>query len=270
MSKLQISAIMAGIAAMVATGCTVKGSQDKTGVMSKENVEENVREFVYPLPTAFEVTEMLNRIDAAYILDICNPKDNVDKYVTEAKRAMNMGVYSADLCYASTYNQQSNVMEYTQTIRGLVDALDMTQAVDPELATKMEDNENNKEAMTELISNSFYDSYDYLNKHGRGPVSLMIVAGSWVEGLYIATHISDDTFDNKEMVKILLSQKEPLEKLVKLLDQNLNNANVKELRDQLEPLNLIYSKTDANSITEESMQEIKKEADKVRSVIVKP
>lgn len=98
----------------------------------------------------------------------------------------------------------------------------------------------------------------------------MIVAGSWVEGLYIATHISDDTFDNKEMVKILLSQKEPLEKLVKLLDQNLNNANIKELRDQLEPLNLIYSKTDANSITEESMQEIKKEADKVRSVIVKP
>ncbi len=270
MKKIEAVMLMACAASMVVTGCTVKGSQEKTGVMSKENVEENVREFVYPLPTAFEVTEMLNRIDAAYILDICNAKDNVDKYVTEAKRAMNMGVYSADLCYASTYNQQANVMEYTQTIRGLVDALDMTQAVDPELATKMEDNENNKEAMTELISNSFYDSYDYLNKHSRGPVSLMIVAGSWVEGLYIATHISDDTFDNKEMVKILLSQKEPLEKLVGLLDQNLGDSNIKELRALLEPLNAIYSKTDANSITEDSMQAIKREADVARGVIVKP
>ncbi len=270
MSKLQMSAIVAGAVAMVATSCTVSGSQDKSGVMSRENVEENVREFVYPLPTAFEVTEMLNRIEAAYIVDICNPRDNVDKYVTEAKRAQNMGVYSADLCYASTYNQQANVMEYTQAIRALVDALDMTQAVDPELATKMEDNENNKEGMTELISNAFYDSYDYLNKHGRGPVSLMIVAGSWVEGLYIATHISDDTFDNKEMVKILLSQKEPLEKLVKLLDQNLADANIKTLRTRLQPLNEIYSKTDANSITEETMKSIKDQADAVRSVMVDP
>lgn len=181
-----------------------------------------------------------------------------------------MGVYSADLCYASTYNQQANVMDYTKAVRSLIDALDMTQAVDPELATKMEDAENNKEAMTELISNSFYDSYDYLNKHGRGPVSLMVVAGSWIEGLYIATHISDDTFDNKEMVKILLSQKEPLEKLVSLLDQNTANANIKELRSLLRPLSETYSKLDATSITEESMKTIKEQADAVRGVVVMP
>lgn len=268
---MKVAASIMGVAAVVGTiGCTVQGSQDKTNVMTRENVEQNVREFVYPLPTAFEVTEMLNRIEAAYILDICNDKGNVDKYVTEAKRAMNMGVYSADLCYASTYNQHAQVMEYTQTIRAMVDALDMTAAVDPELAVKMESNENNKDGMTELISNSFYDAYDYLNKHGRGPISLMIVGGSWVEGLYIATHISDDTFDNKEMVKILLSQKEPLEKLVALLDQNIADANLKTLREKLEPLFSIYSNTDETSISDEQMQNIKKEADVVRAFIVEP
>lgn len=270
MNKMHITAALAGALAMVATGCTVKGSQDKTGVMSQKDVEENVREFVYPLPTAFEVTDMLNRIDAAYIIDICNPRENVDKYVTEAKRAVNMGVYSADLCYASTYNQQSNVMEYTQTIRALIDALDMTRAVDPELASKMEDNENNKEGMTELISNSFYDSYDYLNRNGRGPVSLMIVAGSWVEGLYIATHISQETFENKEMVKILLSQKEPLEKLVKLLDEVKGEPNLTELRQALQPLNEIYAGIDASSISEEQMDKIRKEVELVRQNIVNP
>ena len=190
--------------------------------------------------------------------------------MTEAKRAVNMGVYSADLCYASTYNQQSNVMDYTQTIRALIDALDMTRAVDPELASKMEDNENNKEGMTELISNSFYDSYDYLNRNGRGPVSLMIVAGSWVEGLYIATHISQETFENKEMVKILLSQKEPLEKLVKLLDEVKGEPNVTGLRKDLQPLYDIYSKVEANSISEEQMASIRKESEVIRETIVKP
>lgn len=271
MNKMNFTAALAaGVMAVATVGCTVKGSQDKSGVMSQKDVEQNVREFVYPLPTAFEVTEMLNRIDAAYILDVCNPKENVDKYVTEAKRAINMGVYSADLCYASTYNQQSNVMDYTQTIRALIDALDMTRAVDPELASKMEDNENNKEGMTELISNSFYDSYDYLNRNGRGPVSLMIVAGSWVEGLYIATHISQETFENKEMVKILLSQKEPLEKLIKLLDGVKGEPNVTELRQALEPLNKIYANVDANGISEEQMDSIRKESEIIRAKLVNP
>ena len=134
----------------------------------------------------------------------------------------------------------------------------------------MEDNENNKEVMTELISNSFYDSYDYLNKHGRGPVSLMIVGGSWVEGLFIATHISDDTFDNKEMVKIVLSQKEPLVKLVELLDKSTSDANIKQLREKLEPLYAIYSKVESNSISAEQMEEIKKEVRVARQFIVEP
>lgn len=252
------------------SSCTVRGTNNDQNIMSKEKVEENVREFVYPLPTAFEVTEMLNRIDAAYILDICNDPENVDKYITEVKRAMNMGVYSADLCYASTYNQSAAVRRYTQTIRALVDALDMTQAVDPELATKMVNLENNKEGMTELISNSFYDSYDYLNRKNRGPVSILIVAGSWVEGLYIATHISDDTFDNKEMVKIVMSQKEPLDKLVELLGNYPNVEAVKEVSEQILPLYETYRTIDASSISEDQVMSIKKQANAVREYIVKP
>ena len=270
MNKQLTKAAMVCAAAIVATGCSVSGSQDKTNVMSKQDVEQNVHEFVYPLPTAFEITEMLNRIDAAYILDICNPKENVDKYVTEAKRAINMGVYSADLCYASTYNQQSNVMDYTQTIRALIDALDMTRAVDPELASKMEDNENNREGMTELISNSFYDSYDYLNRNGRGPVSLMIVAGSWIEGLYIATHISQETFENKEMIKILQSQKEPLVKLVELLGKVEGEPNLSEISNDLQPLYKIYTSVDDNSLSEEQMNNLRKEIEIVRAKVVKP
>ncbi len=262
--------IAGACAATILSACTVRGSQSDQNVMSKANVEQNVREFVYPLPTAFEVTEMLNRIDAAYILDLCNPQENVEKYLTEAKRALNMGIYSADLCYASTYNQQAQVREYTQTIRALVSALDMTQAVDPELPSKMENTENNKDGMTELITNSFYDSYDYLNRNGRGPVSILIVAGSWIEGLNIATHISDDTFDNKEMVKIVMSQKEPLEKLMKLMADYPDNEAVKDIRECLTPLADTYASVEQNSISESQIAGIKAHIGEVRSYIVEP
>ena len=253
----------------LATAC-ITSTNKNTDVINKQNVEENVREFVYPLPTAFEVTEMLNRIEAAYIIDICNPQSNVDKYLTEPKRAFNLGVYSADLCYASTYNQQQTVMDYMESIRALIDALDMTQAVDPDLPSKIEDNENNKSELTKLITESFYDSYDYLNKNDRGPVSLLIVAGSWIEGLFLTTHISEDTYNNKEMVKIVMSQKDPLDNLVKLLQNESykDNADIQKLIADLSPLHQTYNSVTEGGISEEQLENIKTTVHKVRSEIV--
>ena len=253
--------------ALFTASCSGKSNQQQE-VMSRQNVEENVREFVYPLPTAFEVTEMLNRIEAPYILDLCNEQENYEKYLTETKRALNMGIYSTDLCYASTYNQQPLVKTYIDIIRKIIDELDMTSAVDPDLPSKIESNENNKEELTKLISESFYDVYDYLNRNNRGPVSLLIVTGSWVEGLYITTHISEITFENKEMVKIILSQKEPLLKLMELLSKYDGTESIDAVKASLADLHTIYSSVDEGSITEAQIEQIKSNINKVRSEMI--
>ena len=264
----KILTFTAVVAALMAVSCTPSGSNQSNQVLTKQDVDKNVREFVYPLPTAFEVTEMLNRIEAAYIIGICNDQANAERYLTESKRALNLGVYSADLCYANTYNQKTNVMEYTEVVKKLIDELDMTKAVDPELPSKLERSDNNKDESTELISETFYDCYDYLNKNGRGPVSLLVVAGSWIEGLYIATHISEYTFDNKEMVKVVMSQKDPLIKLNDLLAKYPNNSNVEPLRQALEPLVNIYSSIDEGGISLTQSDEIKKNIDVIRTGVV--
>lgn len=267
MKKQLIIAATAFAAASAVSSCSCDGGK-KDEIISRQAVEENVREFVYPLPTAFEITEMLNRIEAPYIQFICNEKSNVEKYLTEGKRALNMGVYSADLCYASTYNQQQIVMDYFDVIRKLIDDLYMSRAVDPELPSKIEAAENNKDELTKLISESFYDSYDYLNKNDRGPVALLIVAGSWVEGLYITTHISEDTFNNKEMIKIVMSQREPLMQLVKLLEKYTGNESIDSIRTALAPLYEIYNSITDGGISETQIENIKVAVDAVRSDII--
>ncbi len=257
----------AALAILALTNCATDKKRNAE-VISKESVEQEVREFVYPLPTAFEVTEMLNRIEAAYMPTICNTKENYDKYMTESKRALNLGVYSADLCYANTYNQTVMVKEYMDVVKKIIDALDMTQAIDPELPSKMESNENNKEELTKLITDTFYDSYEYLNQNDRGPVSILIVAGSWIEGLYISTNISEFTFENKEIVKIILSQKEPLMKLMELLNEYRNDEGVLAVKTSLLPLYHIYSTVDESSISESQINAIRDAAMEVRSSIV--
>lgn len=256
------------IAIMLSSCSCHQQANTDNAVITKQNVAEEVRDFVYPLPTAFQITEMLNEIGADYMITLCNDEGAVDKYITEAKRATNLGVYSADVCYASTYNQHATVMVYMEAIKKMIDDLDMTQAVDPELPTKLENNENNKDELTNLITDSFYDAYDYLNKNDRGPVSLLIVSGSWIEGLFLATHISEYTFNNKEMVKIVLSQKEPLEKLVELLNRYKGVESVDEMLADLEPLHTTFKAIDDNGISESQCESIRVAVEKLRTKVV--
>ncbi|MCF0189941.1 MAG: hypothetical protein HUJ96_01635 [Marinilabiliaceae bacterium] len=267
--KIQFIGYVAIMGAALLQGCSCNKNENAAETVTKQNVEENVREFVYPLPTAYETTEMLNRIEAPYIQGLCNDFENSESYMTEYKRALNLGVYSADMCYASTYNQQQTVMDCMDVIKKLIDNLDMTNGVDPELPGKLENSENNKDEITNLITESFYDSYDYLNKNDRGPVSILIVAGSWIEALYVTTHISDNTFDNKEMVKIVMTQRDPLNKLMEILAQKFaDNEYAKSIASSLEPLHQIYNSVTDGGISESQIESIKSNVESLRNEIV--
>lgn len=269
MKKSIVLSASAIVAAMAMSSCSSKQTNNNSEApISKEAVAGDVRDFVYPLPTAFQVTDMLNEIGADYMITICNDETAVDKYLTEAKRAVNLGIYSADVCYASTYNQHQNVVKYMDVIRKLIDDLDMTKSVDPELPSKIENNENNKDELSSIITDSFYDSYEYLNKNDRGPVSLLIVSGSWIEGLFLSTHISEYTFNNKEMVKITLTQKEPLEKLMSLLDKYKGNESIDDMRNDLKPLYEIYMSVAENGISEAQCESIRDAVETIRTKAV--
>jgi len=253
------------------TACS-GGSQKKsksTVKIEKEEVKKDVKNVVYPLPTSFEVTEMLNRIEASYILTLSNPPGNVDNYITEKEKALALGIYGADLSYASTYHQKQRTIDYMRVSKKLLEELDISAAVDPNIIEQIESVENDKEKLVEIISNSFYSTYEYLNNNDRGAVSLLVLSGSWIEALYIATHISDETFDNKEMITIIMNQKENLIKLMTLLEKYKSNEAVAETINILKPLYDIYENIDEGSITKKQMKKIAAAVKDAREKIIK-
>jgi endonuclease V-like protein UPF0215 family len=243
-------------------------SAESVDTLEKERVEQDVREFVYPLPTTFEVTEMLNRIGAAYILTLSNPVTNVERYLTEKSKAINLGIYSADLSYASTYNQKQATIDYMDVSKKLIDALNISGAISPDIVEQIEANQDDKEALVDLITNTFYDTYEYLNQADRGSVSMLVLAGSWVEALYIVTHITEDTYNNKEMVRIVMDQKSSLNTLMNLMEVLEEKPAVAEVIADLKPVHDIYNSIDEGSITENQMKAIVKEIGLVRAKMV--
>ncbi|WP_430811467.1 MULTISPECIES: hypothetical protein [unclassified Carboxylicivirga] len=267
-STIRITSLIVAATLMLTACNTKKAKQDKAPEIKKAKVEQEVREFVYPLPTTYEVTEMLNRIEAAYILSLSNPVSNVDKYLTERAQAINLGIYGADLSYASTYRQQQETLDFMNASKTLVDKLDISPAIDKSLLEAIEENLDNKDELVKVITNSFYNTYEYLNKSERAPISLLVISGSWVEALYIACHISEETFSNKEMVAIIMDQKEPLNKLMSMLEVHKDNKDIEQMINDLKILHEIYNSVDVGSITMEQLDAIEKNVAVLREKFV--
>lgn len=256
-------ALVFGVVALLAS-C---GSRQTSEKVDQKEIEKEVKEVVYPIPVAFELTEMINRIGAAYIISLTNPAENANKYLTEKKQALNLGIYSTDLSYASTYRQKSEAMRYMKASKALVEELNISGALHPTIIDDIEKSAEDKDKLVKIISETFVNTYDYLQKNNRGGVSTIIMTGSWIEGLYIATHVSEFTHNNKEMANIVLSQKKALDILIGLLEKDIDNADIKAVYDDLKPLKEVYDSIDGNEVNESQMKALQDSVEALRNKI---
>ena len=236
--------------------------------LDKEEIEQKVREIVYPLPTAFEVTEMINKIEASYIIGLSNETSNVDKYFTDKDQAINLGVYSADLSYASSYNMKQDVMNYMEASENLVVELGITGAFSVKFIDEVEANIDNKDVLVDLITGSFYDTYEYLVKNNKEDLSLLVLAGTWIEAMYISCNISETVYNNPELVKVILHQKSSLDKLIELLAQHNEHETIQSILTDLKPIKETYDSVDETGITESQLNKIIEQSFGLRNKII--
>ena len=267
-SKISLATLFLAFALFGCSGDS--GKKEKKTDMPKDKTEmkKAVKEIVYPLPTSFEVTNMLNKAGASYILNISNSVQNVDKYMTEKSRALNLGVYGADLSYASTYQQSNETMSYFKASKRLTDDLNISTSFNKELLNKIEANLNNKEELVNIVTNSFHDTYKYLNKNGKGNLSILVLTGTWVEGLYIASQLASTSKDkNDDIVKVIVSQKKVFNKLMKIMEKSKDNADIAEIHGELKTVHEILNAT-KDKMSKEQFDKFAKEIEKLRTKIV--
>ncbi len=183
----------------------------------------------YPIPTSVEVVEMLQRAGAPYILGISNSASNVDRYFTEKKKALNLGVYGADLSYAGTYEMNQEIMKYLQVCKRLIDELNISTSFNQGFVQRVERNLENKDSLINIVSESFYDTYVFLTDNQRDDLALLVMTGSWIEGIYLTSQIAIGARDNSEITDIILRQSDPLERLLALLDEHEDDELVNSL-----------------------------------------
>ena len=253
--KSLVMIVAAGVLLFVSCqGGNKSGSQQTAADSSNlKDISQNVKDVVYPLPTPFEMTKMLSTIGVGYNSAILNPVDKAEKYFTERSKAVNLGVYGADVAYAASYDQKQDVKLYLKALKTLVDQLGISIDYNKMLSEEFKEKINNKDTLINIITNTYYDTYKSLKGKGSKELSVMMVTGMWVEVMYVATNISKDSYNNTEIVKLIAKQKDSYMKLLEILGTMNTDKGIKDLETKFLILKPVYEKVDQGLLQKDYM-----------------
>ena len=254
----------------VLVSCKNQASKQQKKV-EKEQVKDIPRQIeanVYPLPTSAEVIKMLTELEVGYIIGISNPVENSKKYFSSQSRAINMGVFGADLSYATLYNQQQGVINYLDAIRSLANELNMSKIYNEDLYTKIKQNFDNKDELVKILTSAFNDTYAYLSDNDQQPLALLVVGGAWVEGMYLTTHVSEAAYQVAGISKVLLEQKKSFDLFLEITKPYLSDPSVGDFVKLMDPIKKVYEGI-GSSLTEQNIKDITKVIVDLREQIVK-
>ncbi|TCO09103.1 hypothetical protein [Natronoflexus pectinivorans] len=195
----------------------------------------------YSLPSPLETAMLIKRAGAGFDVDLLNPLSNINRYNTNLKMALNLGIYSANMSYSSLFDQTQSTLNYMNNSRKLADNLGILEAIDEETIRRLEENMNNREVVMDIISETFMNSNAYLTEQDRPAIAAMVLVGGWIEGLYIATQLTNGSLDtNPELIDRIVYQKLSLNTVLNLLDSYKENPDISYLIDRMNELRVIY------------------------------
>ena len=207
------------------------------------NTELNrAKQVFYALPSPVETAYLIQNSGVSYNMDLANPTENVDNYSTTMQKALNFGVYGADLSYASLFNQTQTTIQYMATEKKLAEELGIFDFVQTDVVDRIEGNINDRDSVMEILSDGFNNANDYLKDAGRAEVAALIVAGGWIEGLYLATQLAELPADNARLIDLVIDQRLSLTILIKLLNNYKSLPNVGTVYSWLNDLKATYDR----------------------------
>jgi uncharacterized protein YjgD (DUF1641 family) len=195
------------------------------------------------LPSPLESAMLIKSAGAPFDSKFLNPVENAKLYTATRNQALNLGIYTCDLSFASLYDQTQLIIDYMNAAKKMADGLGILDAIDQKTIENLEENINNKDAIMDIISETFLNSNSYLADNDQSAVAAIVLVGGWIEGLYISTQLVDaKQFAGNKLVNTIVDQKLSIDILVNLLNSNKGHPTVDELIGQMNQLKVVFDK----------------------------
>lgn len=220
------------------------------------------------IPSPTELGQLVDDAGLDYDMAMVNDPTILNKYTSDDFKAMNLGVYGADLAYANVHEQSSEAMTYLKCVNILCKNLGINEVFGQKTVDRLTMNKDNKDSLLTIVSKAFWQADAFLRENQRPHTSSLMVAGGWIEGLYISAVVGTKS-KNKKLIKKMSEQTKSLQDLISLLEESKVGADATFVVGDLKELLTTYLKIENNTCMNDTvLNQIDKKVNDLRKKIV--
>jgi len=257
---------------------------------ASESLKDQIEDVIYNIPSPSEIPYLLQQTGAEFNQSLLNDRNKVDQYSSRNdKAALNLGIYTADIGYLSSYDKTQEAINYLNSAKKLADNLNVIGAFDMDVLQRFESNISNKDSLAKILNTAVQGSEKYLKDDSRNKLAALLLTGSFVEGLYISTGLiktypkdllPDDSRNLvlTPLMRVILEQEKSVDELVKMISKIDQAEPVATIATDLAALQASYRALNIEEqiknnrsdlvLTDKNLVEITKVVEKIRKSIV--
>lgn len=255
LQNLQIPAIALLLIGLISCESAEKKPVATTPVEEPKEMDlADANQMLKEMPSPIEMAILVKHSGGAYDPALLNPIKNIDKYVTSSKKAMNLGVYSADVGYTSLYKQTQETILFMNNIRKLSDGIGLSDAFDQSMFDRVEANIENRDSLLHIITGAYEVSNNYLKENNRINTSILMIASGWLESMYLASHLGGEEGQMAQVSARIAEQNQVLERITQSMSMVKGDPMVTEFQGKLENLLAEFNKEELVSGEGEDIQ----------------
>ncbi|MFQ3676043.1 MAG: hypothetical protein SNJ64_05825 [Endomicrobiia bacterium] len=242
-------------------------------MLIKKGVQEKLDFAIENLQLSDNMIKLLSFQNELYDESFLNSIENVKSYETSKARAINLGIYGAELNYILHFNQSQSSFRYLIVSKQLADMLGVAMAFDQKILEDYQSKNNEKDSLIYIVNSAYDNIRNHLRNGEQFQMATLVIAGSWIENMYIATRlIPKFSFQSRkpEIIDKLYQQKKYLDNIIELLIilNEEQNAYVTDITKQLATINKVCVLLEKETITNEDITTIYNSIKKVRDIII--
>lgn len=197
-----------------------------------------LQKIFFSIPAPMEMSSLIKGMGYQYDGSILNSTANVSRYTGEVSQAVNLGVYGADLSYASMFEQRQESMNYLAAAQKLAREMGVDGALNDRVIERLQSNQDSRDSLLAIVSEAYADLNGYLKESDRIEVSALVVAGGWIEALYLSTRYAEK--DNPELKRRIAEQKYSLTNLLRYFDEFGEHPSLEGMKADLLALKPLF------------------------------
>ncbi len=224
------------------------GEEQKQTVDTTDTTEQTQQTAIdFNIPSPSEQFALISKMDGQKNFGIMHDPNLADKYGTSAQKALNFGVYTADVAYLTSYNETNKYLTYFGKLEKLGNDIGVAQVFGKELGELAKKWDGNADSLFRLSDETYNKTFQRLIEIDKGNELSLMLVGGWVESMYLMIGTSKGYGKSPKLEQAIADQKLVAENLMEFLVSYQDNEDVASYTSAISGILDIYNTMDCSS-----------------------